>query len=241
MISIPSILQKVIPLNEILKKKLIISDQDKHTYEKILEFLNTNMYEKVEFVRNKGEFAVRGEIMDIFSPNEKRPVRICFNFEEIESLNFFNVEEQKSEEKTDKYCLFIASEILFNDSTIRNFRQAFRKIKISNKEDFYKSISNKIFLPGSEQFYPILFSNFDSIIDYFSDELIFIQSNFFTNYSDTYNKFINEFNEVNSSIIKESTFLQSKEELFESLEKKKIVVLYNYFIQDNEYFIFSED
>ena len=143
--------------------------------------------------------------------------------------------------KTDKYCLFIASEILFNDSTIRNFRQVFRKIKISNKEDFYKSISNKIFLPGSEQFYPILFSNFDSIIDYFSDELIFIQSNFFTNYSDTYNKFLNEFNEVNSSIIKESTFLQSKEELFESLEKKKIVVLYNYFIQDNEYFIFSED
>ena len=241
LISIPSILQKVIPLNEVLKKKLIISDQDKHTYEKILEFLNTNMYEKVEFVRNKGEFAVRGDIMDIFSPNEKRPVRICFNFEEIESLNFFNVEEQKSEEKTDKYCLFIASEILFNDSTIRNFRQVFRKIKINNKEDFYKSISNKIFLPGSEQFYPILFSNFDSIIDYFSDELIFIQSNFFTNYSDTYNKFLNEFNEVNSSIIKESTFLQSKEELFESLEKKKIVVLYNYFIQDNEYFIFSED
>ena len=131
--------------------------------------------------------------------------------------------------------------ILFNDSTIRNFRQVFRKIKISNKEDFYKSISNKIFLPGSDQFYPILFRNFDSIIDYFSDELIFIQNNFFTNYSDTYNKFLNEFNEVNSSIIKESSFLQSKEELFESLEKKKIVVLYNYFIQDNEYFIFSED
>ena len=33
------------------------------------------MYEKVEFVRNKGEFAVRGDIMDIFSPNEKRPIK----------------------------------------------------------------------------------------------------------------------------------------------------------------------
>ena len=29
------------------------------------------MYEKVEFVRNKGEYAVRGDIMDVFSPNEK--------------------------------------------------------------------------------------------------------------------------------------------------------------------------
>ena len=66
LISIASILQKVIPFNEILKRKLIISNQDKHTYEKIIKFLNTNMYEKVEFVRNKGEFAVRGDIMDIF-------------------------------------------------------------------------------------------------------------------------------------------------------------------------------
>ena len=95
----PQFLQKVIPLNEILKKKLIISNQDKHTYEKIIKFLNTNMYEKVEFVRNKGEFAIRGDIMDIFSPNEKKPVRICFNFEDIESLSFFNVEDQKSEKK----------------------------------------------------------------------------------------------------------------------------------------------
>ena len=94
------------------------------------------MYEKVEFVRNKGEFAIRGDIVDIFSPNEKKPVRISFNFEDIESLNFFNPENQKSEEKIDNYSLFIASEILFNDSTIRNFRQVFRKLKLIIKKNF---------------------------------------------------------------------------------------------------------
>ena len=57
------------------------------------------MYEKVEFVRNKGEFAVRGDIMDIFSPNEKRPVRICFNFEEIESLNFLMLKSKNLKKK----------------------------------------------------------------------------------------------------------------------------------------------
>ena len=36
------------------------------------------MYEKVEFVRNKGEFAIRGDIVDIFSPNENQ----------LEFLNF---------------------------------------------------------------------------------------------------------------------------------------------------------
>ena len=119
LLSVNSIIQKVIPLNEIQKKRLIISKEDKNIYELVIKFLDENMYEKVEFVRNKGEFAIRGDIVDIFSPNEKKPVRISFNFEDIESLNFFNPENQKSEEKIDNYSLFIASEILFNDSTIK--------------------------------------------------------------------------------------------------------------------------
>ena len=33
------------------------------------------MYEKVEFVRNKGEYAIKGDILDVFSPNEINPVK----------------------------------------------------------------------------------------------------------------------------------------------------------------------
>ena len=43
--------------------------------ETVIKYLNENMYEKVEFVRNKGEFALRGDIIDIFSPNESYPVK----------------------------------------------------------------------------------------------------------------------------------------------------------------------
>ena len=67
---------------------------------------------------------------------------------------------------------------------------------------------------------------------------IFAQNNFFTIYTDAYNKFTEEFNEVNNSIVKESSFLQSKEELLESLENRKVIQLYNYFIKDPEFFIF---
>ena len=70
---------------------------------------------------------------------------------------------------------------------------------------------------------------------------IFAQNNFFTIYTDAYNKFIEEFNEVNSSIVEESSFLQSKEELLESLKNRKVIQLYNYYIKDPEYFIFSND
>ena len=54
------------------------------------------MYERVRFVRNKGEFAIRGDIIDVFTPNEKNPARISFEFDNVESLYLFDVENQKS-------------------------------------------------------------------------------------------------------------------------------------------------
>ena len=241
LISLSSIVQKTIPIQEVLKRRLIVSNKDKNVFDTIINFLKANMYEKVEFVRNKGEYAIRGDILDVFSPNEINPVRISFEFNDIESLYLFDLENQKSIKEIDKYDLFMASEILFNDMTIQNFRQIFRKIKINDKEEYYKSISEHILLPGSEQFYPILFNKFDSIINYFADSLIFIQSEFFSKYLDEFNKFLYEFDTINNLISKESDFLQTKEELNKILDNKQVFTLYNYSINDSQYFNFSDD
>ena len=241
LISLSSIVQKTIPIQEVLKRRLIVSNKDKNVFDTIINFLKANMYEKVEFVRNKGEYATRGDILDVFSPNEINPVRISFEFNDIESMYLFDLENQKSIKEIDKYDLFMASEILFNDMTIQNFRQIFRKIKINDKEEYYKSISEHILLPGSEQFYPILFNKFDSIINYFADSLIFIQSEFFSKYLDEFNKFLYEFDTINNLISKESDFLQTKEELNKILDNKQVFTLYNYSINDSQYFNFSDD
>ena len=79
-------------------------------------------------------------------------------------------------------------------------------------------------LPGSEQFYPILFNKFDSIINYFTDS-IFIQSEFLSKYLDEFNKFLYEFDTINNLISKESDFLQTKEELNKILENKQVYTL----------------
>ena len=158
----------------------------------------------------------------------------------IESLSF-NLETQKSIKKKEKYTFFLASEILFNDSTIKNFRQFFRKLKIQHKDEYYKSISNKIFLPGSDQFYPILFNEFDSIINYFQNSLIFIQNDFFDYYKKEYKKVSEEFYSVNKAISKEINFISSKSEVESLLRKKEVFTLFNYTIKDSEYFNFSED
>ena len=176
--SINSLLLKVIPKQRLENKRLKISLNKINTFEKINNYLITQMYERVEFVRNPGEYAVRGDIIDIYSPNEKYPLRVLFDFDEIESLFLFDKNTQKSKTKIDEYYLFPATEIIFDDDAIKNFRENYRKFKFNNKEEYYNSISNKILLPGSDQFYPMIYDKYDSILEYLSNYCFFLESNF---------------------------------------------------------------
>ena len=75
----------------IIKEKLNffeIFNQSKNSYVKLTQYLKKNSYEFVDTVRNKGECCIRGQIIDIFSPIENKPVRILYNIDEVESVNF---------------------------------------------------------------------------------------------------------------------------------------------------------
>ena len=58
-------------------------------------------YTRDTLVTKTGEFGVRGYVIDIFPLNEENPIRIEFFDDEIESIRYFNVENQKSIEKID--------------------------------------------------------------------------------------------------------------------------------------------
>ena len=71
-----------------LKKNLKIS------FDELIEKLFQFNFEKVNFVTNPGEFAVRGGIIDVYSYSNQNPFRIDFFGETIESIREFNIENQ---------------------------------------------------------------------------------------------------------------------------------------------------
>ncbi len=73
-------------------------------------------YERTSMVRSKGEFSVRGEIIDIFPPSEPFPVRIDFFDDLIEGIRRFDPLTQRSVKDLDELIVLPASEILFFDS-----------------------------------------------------------------------------------------------------------------------------
>lgn len=62
----------------------------------LINWLNRHGYQSVDLVWTPGQFAVRGCIVDIYSPSDANPTRIEFYDDTIESIRFYNSESQKS-------------------------------------------------------------------------------------------------------------------------------------------------
>ena len=63
---------------------------------RLIDWLARKGYERSDLVWTPGQFAVRGSIVDIFSPSDMYPVRVEFFDDEVESIRFFVSETQKS-------------------------------------------------------------------------------------------------------------------------------------------------
>jgi len=64
--------------------------------EDVVQRLAAAAYARVELVEKRGEFAVRGGILDVFPPTEEHPLRVEFWGDEVEEVRYFKVADQRS-------------------------------------------------------------------------------------------------------------------------------------------------
>ena len=101
-VTYPSALEEIIPEKGKISGSLLkLAAGDEKPYEEIKEILFANGFERVDFVSEPGQFAVRGALIDIFSYSFNNPFRISFFGDEIESINIFDANTQLSMEKVD--------------------------------------------------------------------------------------------------------------------------------------------
>ena len=77
--------------------------------------LTRSGYERVQRVESVGEFSLRGDILDIFSPGEDHPFRISFFDEDVDELKTFDAVTQRSLEKRDTIRVLPAREVFFTE------------------------------------------------------------------------------------------------------------------------------
>ena len=122
-----------------------------------ITFASANAYRRCDTVREPGEFAVRGGIIDVFPPGYSDPVRIDFFDIEVDSIKFFDAETQRSTSKSDQITLFPVSELLLSDDTITSFRSRYLEQfgAEASKDPLYQSVSEGRHHPGMEHMLPL--------------------------------------------------------------------------------------
>ncbi|MGH8161499.1 MAG: transcription-repair coupling factor, partial [Gammaproteobacteria bacterium] len=125
-------------------------------------------YAAVGEVREPGEFALRGGLIDVFPTGADAPVRLELSDDEIESLRHFDADTQLSGGKVERIRLLPAYEFPFNDDSIRGFRGAWRARLAGDPmaSDVYRAISEGRIPAGIESWLPLFFETTAGLADY---------------------------------------------------------------------------
>jgi transcription-repair coupling factor (superfamily II helicase) len=122
-------------------------------------------YSRVDMVTRRGEFAVRGGILDVFSPIAEHPVRIEFFGDEVEQLRYFSVADQRSIGEPLAETQFPASRELLLSETVR-LRAKEMQHEFPSIAGMLAKISEGIPVEGMESLAPVLVDKLVPLTDY---------------------------------------------------------------------------
>ena len=100
-----AVIEKVIKKDTLENSTLKLHVNEKITNQFLLEVLAEYHFERVDFVFEPGQYAVRGSIIDIFSYSSELPYRIDFFGDKVDSIRTFNIDTQLSENTLNKISI----------------------------------------------------------------------------------------------------------------------------------------
>lgn len=130
-------------------------------------FLVVNGYTRVSTVRERGEYAQRGGIIDIYAPGLPDPVRLDFFGDTLESIRSFDPETQRSLKQLKKIEFSPVSEVLFTDEALTRFRTKFiESFGAPSGDPTYEAARSRIRKQGIENWLALFHSQLDTVFDY---------------------------------------------------------------------------
>ena len=165
-----ALFEKVVTKAELNKNTLKLAVGQELSLDFINELLFELQFERVDFVSEPGEFAVRGGIIDVFSFSNDEPYRISFFGDEVESIRTFDVETQLSIKKINKLRILPNVE----NKTLEEKRASFLKYISSNTVVFAKDVKllaqklDNLFVKAKEAF-----NNLETLLEHMKPAELF--------------------------------------------------------------------
>ena len=232
--TVEAVMQKIISKKALYKNILKFKIGEIHNLEEVKQKLIDLGYVRYELIDGRGQFSIRGGILDI-SITEKIGVRVEFWGDEIDSIRYFNVISQRSTENIEKITIYPAHEYLL-ETEIENVVSKIQNtvydesVQEQIKQDI-EIIKNSNYISKIDRYINAFYEKQETIIDYLTDNFLVVLDEYNKIEQRLQNVNIDAQNVIKTLIDKEKIVpealknLLSIEQLEEKLQKKQLIYI----------------
>ena len=183
--SIHALMHKILPQSVVESAFLTLHIGDEIDPDAVVEQLLRNGYQRVDLVEVKGEFARRGDILDVYPLTTNAPIRIEFFGDEVDAIRLFDPASQRSvsdgiDNKPDTITLCPVREIILSPETLDQWKTRADALIQDNESPKYRNAVNEITqrletetdLEGLEALLPMLYEDTSLLTDYLSPQTV---------------------------------------------------------------------
>ncbi|HEV7415571.1 MAG TPA: transcription-repair coupling factor, partial [Tianweitania sediminis] len=163
-----AVLQKMPPMEVLAAQSYTARPGNQIDMKALIARLESEGFDRVGTVRDVGEFAVRGGILDLFVPGSPEPLRLDFFGDTLESIRAFDPADQRTVGQRKEFTLQPMSEITLDPETISRFRRNYVSTfgAPSRDDALYAAISEGRRFAGMEHWLPLFFDRVETVFDY---------------------------------------------------------------------------
>ena len=222
--TIEAVMQKMVAKDTLYQNVIDFEIGKTYLLDGIKEKLVGLGYERSDLIENKGQFSIRGGIVDV-GLSEKIGVRIEFWGDEVDSIRFFQISSQRSTEMLKEITIFPAHELIVQDlsEAVKNIQE-----KYSEEIEDIELIKNGDYISKINKYFNEFYKNQASFLDYMSDEyLLLLDENSKINQRKT--NIIEDNNKLIASLVEKEKFVPEAIENISNFEynfeEKRIIYL----------------
>ena len=166
-----AVLQKMPPPDVIASQGLSARPGNQINMNELVRRLEASGFDRVGTVRDVGEFAVRGGILDVFAPGSSEPLRLDFFGDTLETIRAFDPATQMTTGARKQFSLQAMSEVALTQETISRFRRTYIEAfgAPSPDDGLYAAVSEGRRFAGMEHWLPFFYERLDTLFDYLPD------------------------------------------------------------------------
>lgn len=172
--TVNAVAQRVMPPETLVAAQLVAKKGGTLSQKTLQRFLADNGYLRTDTVREQGEFAIRGDIIDIFPPGYEMPVRLDLFGDDIESIRSFDAGTQITTGILDRFELRPVTEFFLDEDSVARFRAAYRDYfgVTSSSNPLYQAVSEGRRHAGMEHWLPLFHTRMATLFDYINAPII---------------------------------------------------------------------